>query len=121
MFDTQNSTYPIALWPDASKTASRASGYLGQSFFFQIIYNLINLYWKMQILEAGQVKISICQALDITISTHWGRVTHICVSILNTIGSDNGLSPVRRQAIIWTNADILLIGPLGASFNEILI
>ena len=26
-----------------------------------------------------------------------------------TIGSDNGLSPDRRQAIIWTNADILLI------------
>ena len=28
-------------------------------------------------------------------------------------GSDNGLSPIRRQAIIWTNAGILLIGPLG--------
>ena len=34
--------------------------------------------------------------------THWGRVTHICVSKLTTIGSDNGLSPSRRQAIIWT-------------------
>ena len=32
--------------------------------------------------------------------THWGRVTHICVSELVTIGSDNGLSPGRRQAII---------------------
>ena len=28
--------------------------------------------------------------------THWGRVTHICVSELTTIGSDNGLSPDRR-------------------------
>ena len=28
------------------------------------------------------------------------------------IGSDNGLSPDRHQAIIWTNAGILLIGPL---------
>ena len=37
------------------------------------------------------------------------------------IVSDNGLSPVRRQAIIWTNAGILLIGPLGTSFSEILI
>ena len=44
--------------------------------------------------------------------THWGRVTHICVSKLTIIGSDNGLSPGRRQAIIWTNAVILLIGPL---------
>ena len=53
--------------------------------------------------------------------THWGRVTHICVSKLTIIGSDNGLSPDRRQAIIWTNAGILLIGPLGTNFNEILI
>ena len=32
--------------------------------------------------------------------THWGRVTHICVSKLSILGSDNGLSPGRRQAII---------------------
>ena len=44
--------------------------------------------------------------------THWGRVTHICVGNLTITGSDNGLSPDRRQAIIWTNAGILLIGPL---------
>ena len=50
--------------------------------------------------------------------THWGRVTHICVNKLTIIGSDNGLSPGRRQAIIWTNASRLLIGPLGTNFNE---
>ena len=53
--------------------------------------------------------------------THWGRVTHICVSELTIIGSDNGLSPSRRQAIIWTNAGILLIRPWGTNFSEILI
>ena len=53
--------------------------------------------------------------------THWCRVTHICVSKLTIIGSDNGLSPDRRQAIIWTNAGLLLIGPLGTCFSEILI
>ena len=53
--------------------------------------------------------------------THWGRVTHICVSKLSIIGSDNGLSPDRCEAIIWTNAGILLIGPLGTNFSEILI
>ena len=37
------------------------------------------------------------------------------------IGSNNGLSPIRCQATIWTNAGILLIGPLGTYFNEILI
>ena len=50
--------------------------------------------------------------------THWGRVTHICVSNLTTIGWDNGLSPGRRQAIISTNDRILLIGPLGTNFNQ---
>ena len=53
--------------------------------------------------------------------THWGRVTHVCVSKLTNIVSDNGLSPGRRQAIIWTNAGILLIGPLGTNSSEILI
>ena len=52
--------------------------------------------------------------------THWGRVTHICVVKLTIIGSDNGLSPGRRQAIIWTNTEILLFGPLGTNFIEIL-
>ena len=56
----------------------------------------------------------------IGILTHWGRVMHICVGILTSIGSDNGLSPGRCQAIIWTNAPILLIGPLGTNFSEIL-
>ena len=55
------------------------------------------------------------------ILNHWGRVTHICVSKLTIIGSDNGLSLDRRQAIIWTNAGLLLIGPLGTNFSEILI
>ena len=53
--------------------------------------------------------------------TLWGRVTHICVSKLTIIGSDNGLSLGRRQAIIWTNAGILLIGPLGANIIDIVI
>ena len=52
---------------------------------------------------------------------HWGRVTHICVAYLTIIVSDNCLSPSRRQAIIWTNAGILLIKPLGTNFSEILI
>ena len=53
--------------------------------------------------------------------THWGRVTHICVSKLTIIGSDNGLSPGRRQAIIWTSDEILLIGALKTNFSETLI
>ena len=36
-------------------------------------------------------------------------------------GSDNGLAPGRRQAIIWSNAGILVIGPLWTNFSEMLI
>ena len=53
--------------------------------------------------------------------THWGRVMHICVGKLTTIGSDNGFSPDRRQAIIWTYDGILLIGRLGTTLSEISI
>ena len=40
-------------------------------------------------------------------------MTHVRVNKLAFIGSDNGLSPGRRQGIIWTNAWTLLIEPLG--------
>ena len=32
--------------------------------------------------------------------THQGRVIHICIGNITLIGSDNGLSPGRRQPII---------------------
>ena len=38
-----------------------------------------------------------------------------------TIGSDNGLSRVWNQAIIWTNAGLLLIGPFGINFSAVWI
>ena len=50
---------------------------------------------------------------------HWGQVTHICVSKLTIIGSDNGLSHGQRQAIIWTNAGILKIRTIRTNFSEI--
>ena len=45
--------------------------------------------------------------------THWGRVTHMCVSTLTMIG--------RRQATASTNAGMLLIGRLETNFNESII
>ena len=52
------------------------------------------------------------------IETEW----RIYASGNHTItGSDNGMLPVRRQAIDWTIARILLIGPWGANFSEVLI
>ena len=52
--------------------------------------------------------------------THWDWVIQICISKLTIFGSDSGLSPSQHQAIIWTNAKILLIWNLGTNFNEIL-
>ena len=52
---------------------------------------------------------------------HWGQVTHLCISKLTTIGLDNGLLPGRHQAIIWTNAGILSIGPFRTNFSDIFI
>ena len=43
---------------------------------------------------------------------------HICISKLTIIGSDNGLSPRRHQTIIWTNAAVLFIWPLGPKFIQ---
>ena len=36
----------------------------------------------------------------------YALVTHICVSKLTIIGSDNGLPPCRRQAITETNTAV---------------
>ena len=51
-------------------------------------------------------------------SLRW--LIHICVSKSTIIVPDNGLSPGRRQAIIWTNAEIWLVRTLGTNFSEIL-
>ena len=56
-------------------------------------------------------------SIEVSQLTHWGQVTHICVSNLTIIGSDIGLSPDQRQAIICTNAGIFLIEPLETNFE----
>ena len=56
-------------------------------------------------------------SLKIILLTHWGWVTHICISETIIIGSDNAWC----QTIIWTSAGILLIKPLGINISEILI
>ena len=58
-----------------------------------------------------------CQAVLIS---DWGRVKPICVGKLTIVGPD-GLSPGPRQALIWTNAGILLKKTPGTNFIEFLI
>ena len=85
--------------------------------------NVASIFWPANLNTFGKwFSDLICSEYYLAAQlTHWGRVTHLCVSKLSIIGSDNGLSPDRRQAIIWTNAGILLIGTLGTNFIEISI
>ena len=91
------------------------------------LYCLYNRLFRLTSKQTSKpALLALCEASDCPNTnnaniTHTGLVTHICVGKLIIIGSDNGLSPGRRQAIIWTNAGILLIGPLGTNFSEILI
>ena len=92
------------------------NAHLHASLIYIIAFNMSNLIHKSMLRIFAVSNKNVLNTL-----THWGRVTHICVSNLTIIGSDNGLSPDRRQAIIWTNSGILLTGPLGTNFSEILI
>ena len=78
---------------------------------------VVLLVWSIE-LNNWRTLTHICVSESLT---HWARKTHICVSKVTIIVSDHGLSPGRRQAIIWNNAGILLIGPLGTNFSGILI
>ena len=71
--------------------------------------------WETDLI-CTDIRCSVCHGLNNSC-----RVTHICVGKLAIIGSDNGVSPRRRQAIIWISSGILLNEPLGANFNDILI
>ena len=63
----------------------------------------------------------ICNTILPKVLTHLPLVPHVCVKESVNIGSDNGLSPNRRQAIIQTNVWLLSIGLLGTNFSENLI
>ena len=91
-------------------TQTRRGGSL-RSSCFSCVYMLTHF---LESIYSRQMK----PWLALCILTHWDRVTHICVSKLSSIGSDNGLSLGQRQATIWTIAGILSIGPLGTSVES---
>ena len=79
------------------------------------------IYWRIYASLGLNEWNRFCYKLFVKALTHWGRATYICISKLTIIGPDNGLSPGRCQAIIWTNIGILLIRPLGTNLSDILI
>ena len=76
---------------------------------------------KQDVHVPSGTSINILYSYNVLLLTHLPMCrVYASVNWVNN-GSDNGLSPGRRQAIIWTNAGILLIGLLRTNFGEILI
>ena len=90
--------------------------YLNQCYLFQS--NAKKIYKVHLKMPSAKCK-PVCSGLKVL--APWGRVMPICVSKLTIAGWDNGLLPDWCQAIIWTNAGIFLIEPLGTNFSEIFI
>ena len=103
----------VIIW---TNTGILSIGLLGMKFNEILIKIPQFLFKKMHLKMSSARYYSFC--LKLNVLTLWGRVTHICVNKLTIIGSDNGLSPERHQAIIWTNVGILLVGPLRTNFTE---
>ena len=95
---------------------------MGRVFYFGDLTTHCNLSkWVFMKFWISRVMLPQWQICRVFVLAHWGWVINMYVSKLNTIGWDNGLSPDRRQAIIWSNAGILLAGPLGTNLSEISI
>ena len=82
--------------------------------FFSMISNYQSLKWVWNY----TFKIIPTSFLASNKLIHWGRVTHIWISKVTIISSDNGLAPGRHQAIVWNDAGISLIQTWGTNFSE---
>ena len=113
----------LVLWNSPNSIKLEDTGQIKNNCNSLHVYSAIlkSLPANADIIKQLLCRLKCMRSLTMTSLTHWGRVIHICVGKLTIIGSDNGLLPERHQAIIWTNAGILLIGPLGTNFSEILI
>ena len=66
----------------------------------------MGLPWWCNDMETFSALLALCEE-NLLVTSEFVSLTHICVGNLTIIVSDNGLSPGRRQAIIWTNAGIV--------------
>ena len=93
-------------------------------FLFTLIRVRVRDFCLERLCPSSSLHVAISSDADVRgfcTSIHWGWVTHMCMAIWDTIGLDNGLPPVPRQAIIWISVGILSMTPLGTNFCEILI
>ena len=78
-------------------------------------------YWLWQLTISNHMGVRPYATTVSSYLTHQGRMTIYASVNKAIIGSDNGLSPARCRATIWTNADISLINPPGTFFSAMLI
>ena len=106
----------LAVWHRwATGSYPSVLGILHESYLY-ILWNADRFYGILIRIRIILICYSLL-VLPVQVIIHWGRVTHICVSKLTTIGLDKGLSPGRPQVIILTNAGMLL----WTNFSEIWI
>ena len=79
------------------------------------VYDICNYMYIVEVMK--YISFAGIYTILSNVLTHWGRVMHRCGSKLTITGSDTGLPHGQRQAIIWTNDGILLIGSLGKKFQ----
>ena len=89
--------------------------YLQQMWHISVC-NRINRFWHVCHCMPGTYRTRGKYISQYLIEAEW-RI-YASVNFVN-IGSDNGLSPEWRQAIIWTNAGFLSTGSLGINFSGI--
>ena len=70
----------------------------------------VSIWWRHQDNRYTLNWCAVTSSVILIIEAEW--IIYELVNLASN-GSNNGLSPVRRQANIWTNAASVLIGPLG--------
>ena len=114
-------TQPLFSPPCASATYGSARMCSRKNInIFQYVNIHVNLLKIIPVLEMAWHQKGDQVLWHIQISINSLRPSDAYILNLTILGSDKGLSPGRRQAIIWTNAGILLIRTLGTNFSEIL-
>ena len=108
-----------AEWDAHSKPLSKM--FSTPNTFISAKYLNILLVDVIPLVQRARLILCKWSALFLSALTHWAKWRLYASINLTITGSDNGLSPGRRQVIIWINARTLLIGRLETNLNEISI
>ena len=90
-----------------------------------MVWDILTPFYRTHFSKSGSIDYADRLCLSIYLFyielTHLSLVPHIYVNDSGSIGSYNGLLPIRCQAIIWGNDSLLSIGTLRTNISEIII